>query len=146
MNDLLGGLLQRAPVCVALALLSCSSPLGPLVDGKPYALASVNGEPLPWSAPPHVVVPITDGWIQLVDNQTAQRFERQTNGLVASDWMVSGRYTLRFGVLIVDYRPVEPGIPVNPVDTFYVSGNGLVLRTRGLVAPLDSIIRYYARP
>jgi hypothetical protein len=150
--------MRSLAVILVVAALSCGSPLGPLIDGQPYQLARINGEPLPWTSPISGGVPITEGWIKLIDNKTAQRHERAENGASVSDWTVSGRYTLRFGVLIIDYRqpgplppslnmgPTSPVANVNAVDTFYVSGNGLVLRERGYIAPLDSMVRYYVRP
>jgi hypothetical protein len=132
-----------------VAALSCSSPLGPLVDGKPYALTTINGEPLPWTSPLGSQ-PIAVGWIKLLSTHVAERHEEigTVDGGTYATWTYTGHYTLRFGVLIVDYRPIGPGGggPLHPVDTFYVSGNGLVMRETGYIAPLDSIVRYYARP
>jgi hypothetical protein len=126
----------------AIAIVSCSDPLGPLIDGKPYALVRINGQPVPWTSP--LGGSITDGSIKLDNDSLAERQEGFTNG----GWTFSGKYTLRFDRLIVDYRPGwQPGWgPLHPVDTFLVSGNGLVLRETGFLAPVDSMVRYYARP
>lgn len=130
----------------ATAIVSCSDPLGPLVDGRPYALTRINGQQVPWRSPGGGS--ITDGWIKLDNDTLAERHEELANGSSTGAWTLSGRYTLRFGTLIIDYRPAwQPGFgPLHPVDTLFVSGNGLVLREINYVAPLDSVVRYYARP
>jgi hypothetical protein len=131
---------------LAVAVVSCSDPLGPLVDGNAYHLARINGENTPWTSP--LGGQITGGLIKLDNDTLAERGEDLANGPAIGGWGLSGRYTLRLGMLIIDYRPNwSPGFgPLHPVDTFYVSGNGLVLRETGFVAPLDTIVRNYARP
>ncbi len=131
----------------AVAIVSCSSPFGPLFDGKPYALTRINEQQVPWTSPSGGS--ITAGWIKLDNDTLAERHEELANGTSSTAaWTRSGRYTLRFGTLIIDYRPEwHTGLgPLHPVDTFFVSGNGLVLREVNYVAPLDSMVRYFARP
>ncbi|HXO83912.1 MAG TPA: hypothetical protein VN803_00150 [Gemmatimonadales bacterium] len=140
-------LLAVTPALMIATLVSCNDPLGPLVDGKPYALARVNGEAVPWAFPSGPS--IDAGWIKLVDDTLAQRFEGLSNGPSVGEWMLSGKYTLRFGQLIIDYRPNwHAGSlgPAHPVDTLYASGNGLVLRETGYITDPDTVVRYYARP
>ena len=130
----------------AVAFLSCDDPLGPLVDGTPYALTRINGEPVPWTSPFGGTT--TEGWIKIVDDTTAHRYEAYTNGGASGSWMMAGRYTLRFGRLVIDYGSNwNAGYgPLHHVDTFFVSGNGVIMRETGFIAPLDTLVRYYARP
>ena len=132
----------------AIALVSCTNPFGPLLDGRPYALARINEQQVPWTSPSGGS--ITGGWIKLDNDTLAERHEELANGTSSTAaWTRSGRYTLRFGTLIIDYRAglQPPGLgPLHPVDTFYVAGNGLILRETNYLAPLDSMVRYYARP
>ncbi len=125
----------------ATAVGFCGDPLGPLLRGTRYDLRSINGRSLPWSTGPGFQ--ILEGWIKVDNDSIAERYEK-TASVVIADWTKPGRYTLRDRVLIIDYRPgwctCAPG-PSYPVDTFYVSGNGLVRRE--LYSP-DSIVRYYA--
>ena len=145
--------MRRAAFVAALALLSCSDPLGPLTDGTPYALLEINGESLPWSrsvVPP--VSRIVSGYVRIIDDALAERHERSelvdSAGTVVAvgEWGRAGTYKLWFGRLIITYDAWPFGVPppTRPVDTFYVSGKGLLLRETGFVAPLDSLVRYYA--
>ena len=135
-------------LATAALALSCDDPLGPLLDGKPYDLTRVNEEPVPWTSPGGIR--IEEGWIKILDDTLAQRHESFSNGPSSGSWTISGKYTLNFGgVLIVDYRPnwnfSMPGTQ-HPVDTFHVSGNGLLLREAGFVIDPDTLVRYYAKP
>ena len=145
--------MRRVAFVAALVLLSCNDAFGPLTDGAPYALRAVNGEPLPWSAA--TVTPtsrIASGRVRIIDDTLAERFERtelvDSAGTVvaAGEWGRVGAYKLRLGMLIITYEawPFGPPPPTPPVDTFYVSGKGLLLRETGFIAPLDSLVRYYA--
>ena len=127
-----------------LTVLSCSGgPLDPLLDGKRYMLMTVNGQPLPQRIP-YNISPIDVGWVKLVNDSTGERHEHYSDGTIIGGWTALGRATLQNGLLILAYLPGEVG-PLNPVDTFYVSDKGLVLRER-LGAPPDSLIRFYQRP
>ena len=145
--------MRRVAFVAALALLSCSDALGPLTDGTPYALRAINGEPLPWSR--SFVTPtsrIANGYVKLIDDARAERHERtelidSTGAVVgAGEWSRSGSYRLRFGMLIITYGewPFGMSAPTRPVDTFHVSGKGLLLRETGFLAPIDTLVRYYA--
>ena len=140
--------MSRALLAVAaIAIVSCSNPFGPLFDGKPYALTRINDQQVPWTSPSGGS--ITGGWIKLDNDTLAERHEELANGSSSTGaWTVSGRYILRFGTLIIDYRPGwHAGFgPLHPVDTFSVSGNGVILRETNYLAPLDSMVRYFARP
>ena len=142
---------RHVALVAALALLSCGDPLGPLTDGRPYALRAINGGPLPWS-PPFIrpTNQIAEGWVRIIDDARAERHERieaiDSLGAVmaVTEWTQSGRYKLGFGMLILTYDagqfiPFAPG----PIDTFYVSGKGLLLRETGFIPPLDTIVRSY---
>ena len=145
--------MRRAAFVAALALFSCSDSLGPLTDGAPYALREINGESLPWSR--DSLTPATRvaaGWVQIIDDDRAERHERleliDSAGTVVGqgEWGRSGPYKLGFGRLIITYDawPFGMSPPTRPVDTFYVSGEGLLLRETGFIAPLDTLVRYYA--
>jgi hypothetical protein len=145
--------MRRVTYVAALALLSCSDPLGPLTDGTPYALRAVNGDSLPWSSTPGGTPTsrIASGHVRIIDDARAERFERtellDSTGTVvgAGEWGRTGSYKLGFGMLIITYDAWPFGTPPNrPVDTFFVSGKGLLLRETGFIAPLDSMVRYYA--
>ena len=144
--------MRRVAFVAALALLSCSDALGPLTDGTPYALRAINGDSLPWSRP--VLRPtsrIASGYVKLIDDSRAERHERteliDSSGAVvgAGEWGRSGSYRLAFGMLIITYGDWPFGTaPTRPVDTFHVSGKGLLLRETGFLAPIDTLVRYYA--
>ena len=145
--------MRRAAFVAALALLSCSDAFGPLTDGTPYALREINGEPLPWSRA--FVMPtsrIAAGRVRIIDDARAERQERieliDSTGTVvgAGEWSRSGSYRLWFGKLVITYDawPFGMSPPTRPFDTFVVSGKGLLLRETGFIAPLDSLVRYYA--
>ena len=137
----------------ALALLSCSDAFGPLTDGTPYALRAINGDTLPWSRGPGTPTSrIASGRVQIIDDARAERWERSelvdSAGTVVAvgEWGRAGSYTLRFGRLIIAYDAWPYGMspPTRLVDTFFVSGKGLLLRETGFIAPLDTLVRYYA--
>src|SRR5690348_9457218 len=96
--------MSRALLAVAaIAIASCSNPFGPLFDGKPYALTHINEQQVPWTSP--FGGSITGGWIKLDNDTLAERHEELANGSSSTGaWTRSGRYTLRFGTLIIDYR------------------------------------------
>jgi hypothetical protein len=126
-----------------LVLASCGNPFGPLFDGKPYALARINGDPVPWTSP--LGGTIIEGSIKLDNDSIAERHE----GFGGASWTYGGKFTLKMGRLIIDYGPgwqLGSLGPMHRVDTLYLSGNGLVLRETGFIPPLDSVVRYYARP
>jgi hypothetical protein len=127
-----------------LASASCDDSLSPLVLGTPYILSRINGDSVPWYADANKR--IIEGWVTLNNDTLAERHEASTLVSGTTSWTVSGRYTARPGMLIVRYQrnPLEPG-PLHAVDTFYVSGTGLTMREMGYPAPLDSMVRYYAR-
>jgi len=124
-----------------VVLVACSDPLGPLLRGIRYDLRSINAQALPWSEGPGYQ--IMEGWIKLDNDSIAERHEKFAS-VVITEWTKPGRYTLQDGVLIIDYRPgwctCALG-PAYPVDSFYVSGKGLIRRE---LYPPDSIVRYYA--
>jgi hypothetical protein len=142
--------MKTVATLLILAALSCSDTLGPLTDGKAYPLQSINGQPLPWTWPDSSTVTLL-GWIKLDNDSFAERHEETMYGVGAfSSYTITGRYTLRYSMLIIDYRAVEAGGPsagpVHPVDTFHVSSHGLVLLERSSNPPFDTMMLFYARP
>ena len=126
------------------ALISCSDPLGPLMDGKPYPLRTINGQALPWTSPPPGAWHITDGWVKIDNDSIAERHETLLT-VTADPVTYFGPYTLTPRMLIIRYTSGGNPRPYNAVDTFYVSGNGLVMR-EVYTSPPDTMVRYYARP
>jgi len=145
--------MRQLALLAVVALLSCSDSLGPLTDGEPYALRAINGASLPWS-PPFLrpTTQISGGWVKILDDSRAERHERieaiDSLGAVmaVAEWTHVGSYRLGFGRLIITYEAWQFSTygPSHPVDTFYVSDKGLLLRETGFIAPLDTLVRYYA--
>ncbi len=131
------------------AVGSCSSnPLFSFLHGERFDLRTVNGQALPsapWPAYPQIV----EGWIRIVDDTLAERYEKKTAVISSTgfaDWNRAGRYAIRGDTLVINYvgsgcPSCGPG-PEYPADTFTVSGAGLLRRE---LFPPDSIVRYYAR-
>jgi hypothetical protein len=137
--------MRIAVVFTAFALLSCTDALGPLRDGQPYNLRTINGQSLPWTSPVGSGGYIAGGWVKIDNGSLAERHE-ETN---TSSWTSTGTYKLTIGMLIIDYGTGWQlgGLgPLQRADTFRVSGNELVLREGAFIAPNDSMVRRYARP
>jgi len=120
----------------------------PFLRGQRFDLRTVNGQALPsapWSGFPEIV----QGWIRVVNDTLAERYEKKTAVISSTgfdDWARSGRFTIRGDTLVISYAGTGcpscgPG-PEYAADTFTVSRNGLLRRE---LFPPDSIVRYYAR-
>ena len=125
--------MRTAIVVLALVLLSCTDVFDLLKAGQEYDLKTVDGQPLPWSSSAGGF--IASGSIKIDDDTVAERSEFTNTG----SWTVTGRYELKPEMLIIDYGRIVLGGPAERVDTFFVSGDELVLLVGGMT-------RRYARP
>lgn len=145
--------MRRLPLCVSatLALVACSDGIGPLALGRPFALYSINNQPIPWESPLQAGQFITEGWVTIIDDVYADRHERimtfaGDTAVSMAEWTFRGQWDQRRNRLTIDYGPAPSRIgPLNQIDTLFISGDRLVLRETGYVAPLDTMVRVYCR-
>lgn len=135
-----------------LALAACDDAIGPDTFGQPFALSTINAQPVPWESPLQSGYFITEGWITIIDDTTAERHERLENRIGDSvvtfgEWTYRGSWEQRLGQLTINYPDFRPGRlgPLNDVDTFFVAGDRLVLKESGYIPPLDTIVRVFCR-
>src|SRR5262245_7594666 len=138
-----------------LVLLACGDALAPVSVGDVYRLRNINGQPLPWTAPPddsaYLPVMVTEGWVKFIDGSSAQRHERYErwvtgiNGdsmLLVNDWMETAAYERLPGKIVLTYPPSTGG--GRGADTLYVGPRqSLLLRQLGYLSPLDSMVRQF---
>ncbi|HET8713738.1 MAG TPA: hypothetical protein VFM23_08680, partial [Gemmatimonadales bacterium] len=94
---------------------------------------------------------ITEGSITIIDGFSAERHEQIKNFagdtvVSMAEWTQRGDWDQRRSRLFITYGPRPSRIgPRNDVDTLAISGDRLVLREAGYIAPLDTMVRVYCR-
>lgn len=146
---------MRAALLLLPALLACGDALAPVTVGAVYQLRRINGQPIPWTAPPddsaYIPMTVTEGWVTFVDASSAQRHERYerwvtgVNGdstLLVSDWTQTAAYQRLSGKIVLTYPPSPGG--GRGTDTLYLGPRqSLILRQIGYLSPLDSVVRQF---
>lgn len=146
--------MSRWALTLVALLAACD---GPFEVGRPLLLGNINAQPLPWASPTDTMVHplyITEGWILVHNGGIAERHERverwffstpSDSQLLLAEWTYGGPYQWLPGRIVITYPTWSSGGlgPPQPVETLYVSDNGLTLRKTGFVPPLDSMIRAY---
>lgn len=121
---------RLAPVLLAIVSAACGDGLVlPRSVAGYYRLATVNGQPLPYSSPPSIGlgIHVTRGDLVLRPNGT---FIHGLGGTLAAGFVVEGRYRLSDRELVLEMTGAAPGD--SPVA--HLSGDSIVIVESGLIA------------